>query len=182
MARISRPGLVFECYCKDKCPIEVVHWGIFYFCLSTFGLMKKTTHLLITLIIAGSSYAQKSPVFSTKAGAIKGYDPVAYFKSGDPTQGSEEFSYDWMDATWHFSSEENLELFKENPEAFAPQFGGYCSYAVSQGYTYRVSPEAWKIVDGKLYLNYSQGIKKKWEANQSEFIKLANANWPKVLE
>lgn len=142
----------------------------------------KNVVLLAMLFIGSCAFAQKSQIFTTKGGAIKGYDPVAYFKIGEATPGSKEFSHEWMDATWYFSNEENRALFKENPEAYAPQFGGYCAYAVSQGYTYRVSPEAWKIVDGKLYLNYSQGIKKKWEANQSEFIELANKNWPKVLE
>ena len=128
------------------------------------------------------AFAQKSQIFSTKDGAIKGYDPVAYFKDNKATEGSENFAYEWMDATWYFSDEDNLQTFKEAPETYAPQFGGYCAYAVSQGYTYRTSPEAWKIVDDKLYLNYSQNIKEKWEANQAEYIKLGNGNWPKVLE
>ncbi|MEO1255160.1 MAG: YHS domain-containing (seleno)protein, partial [Bacteroidota bacterium] len=79
-----------------------------------------------------------------------------------------------------FSSQENKDVFKAAPEKYAPQFGGYCAYAVSQGYTYQSSPEAWKIVDGKLYLNYSKSIQKRWEANQSEFIKNAESNWPKI--
>lgn len=134
------------------------------------------------MLILGSALAQKEPVFTTKEGAIKGYDPVAYFKSETAVKGIQVYSFEWNEATWYFSSQENLAAFKEMPEAYAPQFGGYCAYAVSQGYTYRVNPEAWKIVGGKLYLNYSKGIKKKWEANQSEFIKLGNGNWPKVLE
>ncbi|MEP1095411.1 MAG: YHS domain-containing (seleno)protein [Cyclobacteriaceae bacterium] len=142
-------------------------------------------HLILAIaltIIISPSFAQKAQTFSTKDGAIKGYDPVAYFKNQAAVKGSDEYSFEWNEAVWRFSSEENLTAFKENPEEFAPQFGGYCAYAVSQGYTYRVNPEAWKIVDGKLYLNYSQGIKKKWEANQVEFIKKGNTNWPKVLE
>ena len=142
--------------------------------------MKKS--LVVILVLAAFCVSgQKSEVFATKKGAIKGYDPVAYFQ-GEAKEGNENFTFEWKGAEWRFSSKENLNLFKNDPKKYSPQFGGYCAYAVSQGYTYRVDPEAWKIVDGKLYLNYSQGIKKKWETNQSEFISLGEANWPKVLE
>ncbi|MEP5614054.1 MAG: YHS domain-containing (seleno)protein [Cyclobacteriaceae bacterium] len=143
--------------------------------------MKILLALALTISIS-LTFAQKEQTFKTKDGAIKGYDPVAYFKIESAVKGTERYSFEWNEATWYFANEENLNAFKEMPEAYAPQFGGYCAYAVSQGYTYRTNPEAWKIVDGKLYLNYSQGIKKKWEANQVEFIKLGNGNWPRVLE
>jgi YHS domain-containing protein len=136
----------------------------------------------LIFLISTTLHAQKSSVFETSNGAIKGYDPVAYFIDGRAMEGSKEFKYDWKGASWFFSSEENLNTFRVNPGSYAPQYGGYCAYAVSQGYTYRTNPEAWKIVDGKLYLNYSQNIRKKWEANQKEFIKLANENWPNVLK
>lgn len=145
--------------------------------------MKLKFLLLVPFIaLMGFAKAQKDPIFSTSKGAIKGYDPVAYFKEMKAVEGSQEFLFEWKGANWYFSTKENLNAFKEDPEAYAPQYGGYCAYAVSQGYTYRTNPEAWKIVDGKLYLNYSAGIKKKWEANQTEFIQLANGNWPNVLE
>ncbi len=138
--------------------------------------------LSFLLICLGTSLTQKPQIYSTKAGAIKGYDPVAYFKQDQPVKGSEDYSYEWMEATWYFSSKENLDAFKESPEAYAPQYGGYCAYAISQGYTARIEPEAWKIVDGKLYLNYNQQIKKKWEANETEFIESADKNWPGVIK
>ena len=115
----------------------------------------KLQFYLILLFLAVHGFGQKKPIFSNNAGAIKGYDPVAYFVQGEAVEGLETFSFTWMEATWLFSNEENLKAFEEDPEAYAPQFGGYCAYAVSQGYTYRTSPEAWKIVDGKLFLNYS---------------------------
>ena len=139
-----------------------------------------TSILLIAFCFIAS--AQKSPVYVTNDGAIKGYDPVAYFKKGEPVKGSESFSFEWTGVKWLFSSQENLEAFKAGPEQYAPQFGGYCAYAVGNGYTYKSDPKAWKIVDGKLYLNYNKGIQKKWEANQAEFIKKAEKNWPKVIE
>ncbi len=121
-------------------------------------------------------------MYVTKVGAIKGYDPVAYFKEGKAVKGHETYTYKWKDADWHFSTVENMEAFKADPEKYAPQFGGYCAYGVSKGALYKIEPEAWKIVEGKLYLNYSKGIQEKWEENQAEFIKKAEANWPKVIE
>ncbi len=140
-------------------------------------------YLYLSLILVSLfSFAQKDEIYASKKGAIKRYDPVAYFTSGEAVKGNESISLEWNKATWYFSSEGNKDSFKSDPEKYAPQFGGYCAYAVSQGYTYSSSPEAWKIVDGKLYLNYSKGVQKQWEANQSEFIKQAEANWPKVIE
>jgi YHS domain-containing protein len=126
--------------------------------------------------------AQKSPVYATNDGAIKGYDPVAYFEQGEPVKGQESLMYKWDDASWYFSSQENLDTFKADPEKYAPQFGGYCAYAVGNGYTYESSPMAWRIVDGKLYLNYSKGIQKKWEADRDALIKKAEENWPGLVK
>lgn len=144
--------------------------------------MKFNTILTLVFIFSiGSAFGQKSYIYNTKAGAIKGYDPVAYFTKSKPVKGEQAYSFSWKNADWYFSTEENLKLFKADPEKYAPQFGGYCAYAVSQGSTAKIEPEAWSIVDGKLYLNYNQNIKATWEANQADFIKKAEANWPKVL-
>ena len=86
--------------------------------------------------------------------AIRGYDTVAYFAGNGPVKGSEQFTHQWMGATWRFASSENRDRFAAAPESFAPQFGGYCAWAVSNNYTAPIDPAAWKIVDGKLYLNY----------------------------
>ncbi|WP_436514551.1 YHS domain-containing (seleno)protein [Ekhidna sp. To15] len=137
---------------------------------------------ILLLLFSIIAFAQKSPIYTTNDGAIKGYDPVAYFVNAEPVKGKEAYSLKWMEADWYFSSQENLDAFKADPEKYAPQFGGYCAYAVGNGYTYRSDPKAWKIVDNKLYLNYSKGIQKKWEANQTDFIKQGEANWPKVIE
>ncbi len=93
-----------------------------------------------------------------KSVAIKGYDAVAYFRQGAPVKGSPAFKQQWMGATWLFSSAEIRDLFAADPDKYAPRYGGYCAYAVSEGHTASIDPEAWKIVDGKLYLNYSKGI------------------------
>ncbi len=138
-----------------------------------------TTFFLFFCIIA---FAQKSPIYADSDGAIKGYDPVAYFVNAEPVKGKAEYTLKWKEADWYFSSKENLDAFKTAPEKYAPQFGGYCAYGVSKGSLYKIEPEAWKIVDGKLYLNYNKSIQKKWEGNQVEFIKKAEVNWPKVIE
>lgn len=114
--------------------------------------------------------------------AVSGYDPVAYFTQGRPVGGHGDLEHDWNGATWRFSSAENLAAFKANPEAYAPQYGGYCAWAVSQGYTAKSDPDAWRIVDGKLYLNYSKDIQKRWAQDIPGNIAKADMNWPKVLE
>ena len=117
-------------------------------------------------------------VFYTEDGiAIRGTDPVAYFTESKPVKGNPDFSYEWGNTTWHFSSEENKNLFSENPEKYAPQYGGFCAWAVSEGYTAEIDPNAWKIVDDKLYLNYSKGVQKKWEKDIPKHIEKANTNW-----
>jgi YHS domain-containing protein len=114
--------------------------------------------------------------------AVSGYDPVAYFADGKPVEGSGDYEYEWKGATWRFASAENLATFKADPEKYAPQYGGYCAWAVSQGYTASADPDVWRIVDGKLYLNYSKAIQQKWEQDIPGNISKADANWPKVLD
>ncbi len=118
-------------------------------------------------------------IFSSKA--IRGYDPVAYFTQDKAVEGSDEFSFEYNQATWLFSSQQNLDLFKADPTKYAPQYGGYCAYAVSQGSTASIKPELFTIVGGKLYLNYSDSINNKWRANKDNFIVDADKNWPQIL-
>jgi YHS domain-containing protein len=119
------------------------------------------------------------PVYKNGSGlAIRGYDPVAYFDQSRPVKGSPQFSHQWMGATWLFASAQHRDQFAANPERYAPQYGGYCSYAVSQGHTASIDPEAWKIVDGKLHLNYSKGVQARWEKDIPGYIEKANRNWP----
>jgi YHS domain-containing protein len=109
--------------------------------------------------------------------ALSGYDAVAYFSADDAIEGNPQYEYVWNGAKWLFSSAENLEKFRLNPKAYAPQFGGYCAYAVSEGHTANGDPHAWKIVDGKLYLNYNPDVKKMWEAEQDKRIQQGKKNW-----
>ncbi len=135
----------------------------------------------IAAIFAQAAQAGIAPVYAEKGIAIDGTDPVAYFTEGAPVAGSKDVTVDWNGATWRFSSEANRDAFAADPQAYAPQYGGYCAYAVSEGYTASTTPKAWKIVDGKLYLNYSRRIQRKWERDIPERIASADANWPKII-
>ncbi len=140
--------------------------------------------LFLTLALALTfcfSYGQKSYYYQDKDGAIKGYDPVAYFKENKPVKGVQEYSLEWKDVTWFFVNQENMDLFSKNPEKYAPQYGGYCAYSVAQGYTAKIDPTAWKIVDGKLYLNYNESVKRNWEKYQDKYIDKAEENWPGLV-
>ena len=113
--------------------------------------------------------------------AIRGADPVAYFTMGEAMPGLAQYEYEWNDATWRFSSAANMEAFKAEPEAFAPAYGGYCAKAMSEGNVASVDPRAWMIVDGKLYLNYSQAVQDQWVQDIPGNIEKADAMWPSVL-
>jgi len=138
--------------------------------------------VLVTAMISTQAIALDptyTALFSSEA--IKGYDTVAYFTENRPVKGKSEFSTEYNEATWLFSSQENLDLFKEAPEKYAPQYGGYCAYAVSQGSTASIRPELFTIHNGKLYLNYNESINNKWSQNKDNFISDADKNWPELL-
>ena len=132
------------------------------------------------MLIGIASHAQKAEVFSTSSGAIRGYDPVAYFKVGKPVMGDPKISFHWHDADWYFSNQENLNSFKTSPEKYAPQFGGYCAYGVSDNHKAPTDPDAWTIVDDKLYLNYNLNVKTLWSKDRASLIQKANDLWPAV--
>ncbi|MBY8976011.1 YHS domain-containing protein [Rhodobacteraceae bacterium NNCM2] len=113
--------------------------------------------------------------------ALKGYDTVAYFTEGKPVKGSKAHSFEWKGATWLFSSAEHRDMFAANPEQYAPQFGGYCAYAITHDRTAPIDPTVFAIVDGKLYMNLNASVKEKWDAKQPQMIARGNEKWPGVL-
>jgi len=143
-------------------------------------------------ILAGIAFAALGPaaasaregVYTSRFSdvAASGYDVVAYFTDRRPVEGSREFTAGHDGATWRFASAANRDAFEADPSRYAPQYGGYCAWAVSQGYTASTVPEAWKIVDDKLYLNYSKGVQARWETDIPGHIAKADTNWPEVLE
>jgi YHS domain-containing protein len=114
--------------------------------------------------------------------AINGYDTVAYFTVGKPVKGLDSYTTDWMGAKWKFASPGNLELFKASPEKYAPQYGGYCAYGVTQGYLVKVEPEQFTVRDGKLYLNYDADVQAKWSKDAAGYIKDADAKFTGLLK
>jgi YHS domain-containing protein len=142
--------------------------------------MQKIAFTILLTALSLAVMAQKPEVFSTKDGAIRGYDPVSYFTDSVPTKGSAEFVADYKGAKWHFASSKNLALFNSNPEKYTPQFGGYCAFGMSRGYKAETQPDAWTIVDDKLYLNYNVKVREEWNKKQAELISKAAANWVTV--
>jgi hypothetical protein len=138
-----------------------------------------TAVLCMLAAVPGTAGSLADPVNKEGSGvAIKGYDPVAYFTQGKPVKGSPSFVHQWMGATWWFASAEDRDQFAGHPQMYVPQYGGYCAYGVSQGHAVSIDPEAWKIVDGKLYLNYSRDVQKKWLQAIPQYIQEADRNWP----
>lgn len=114
--------------------------------------------------------------------AILGYDPVAYFTVGKPVKGQDAFSYDWMGAKWKFASQAHLDLFKANPKQYAPQYGGYCAYGVAQDNLVSIEPDKFKVLDGKLYLNYNADVQSTWLKDPAGYVKQADAKFDSLLK
>ncbi len=139
--------------------------------------------LAASALFSGAALA-KDPVYTARFSslAVDGYDPVAYFTEGKPVKGAREFSTEYSGAQWRFASADNLAAFQDDPQAYAPQYGGYCAWAVAQNYTAPGDPMNWKIVDGKLYLNYNDEIQERWAQDIPGFIAAGDKNWPAVLK
>jgi YHS domain-containing protein len=140
--------------------------------------------MLLTVLLSGfPSFAMGTPpspvaaVNTTDGVALKGYDPVAYFVSGQPTPGVEPHTYDWKGVTYRFASNDNLELFKADPEKYLPQYGGYCAYAMSINRIADIDPDRWAIIEGKLYLNNNFFAHTLWSVNKSGNIVSGNKHW-----
>jgi hypothetical protein len=132
--------------------------------------------------LAPSAIAAEQIVHVQGGLALSGYDPVAYHIDGRPRRGSLDNETEWMGARWRFASQENLAAFLADPERYAPAYGGYCAYAVSQGSLQPGDPRIWRIVDGKLYLNLSPSTMSKWEADIPGSLARADQNWPDLTD
>jgi YHS domain-containing protein len=151
--------------------------------------MKLVNFALVLVAIAAAAVTfdevsageKVAPINADKRGvALHGYDPVTYIEKQAPEKGAEQFSYNWQGATWMFVSAENRKNFAKSPESFAPQFGGYCAKAVSENHIADVDPLAYKIVNGKLYLNYDAKVQKVWEQDIPGRIANAEKYWPNL--
>ena len=114
--------------------------------------------------------------------AIRGYDPVAYFKQQAAAPGDPAITAEHDGATYRFSTEENRETFLSDPARYAPAYGGYCAYGMAKGYKAKIEPDAFTIVNDRLYLNYDQTVRALWQQDVSGYVDSADANWPKVSQ
>ncbi|WP_417688957.1 YHS domain-containing (seleno)protein [Roseibium sp.] len=133
--------------------------------------------ILAASCLALPAQADEITTFVKNDAAIGGTDPVAYFTQGKPVKGSDEFTAVYDDVTWKFSSAENRDKFQADPVKYAPQYGGFCAFGASKGFKVPVIPDAWKIVDGKLYLNNSKSVQARFEADTKGIIHDATLNW-----
>jgi YHS domain-containing protein len=140
--------------------------------------MKLISLVLFSILIPSLSIGQNVNFYNNNDGvAIKGFDPVAYFQENKAVEGNNTINYKWSGSIWKFTSEENLEKFKKQPERYAPQYGGFCAYGASENHLSPTDPEAFTIVDNKLYLNYSKKVKELWIKNTEQRILKANEYW-----
>ncbi|PYE87270.1 YHS domain-containing (seleno)protein [Phyllobacterium leguminum] len=135
---------------------------------------------VVALTLSSVSTAFAAEIFTTNGVAINGYDPVAYFTDHKPVKGSDKYSATYQGATFRFVSAAHRDAFSANPGHFAPQYGGYCAFGAAQGYKASTEPQAFTVVDNKLYLNYNDSVLKTWKQDVSGYIKKADANWGKV--
>lgn len=142
---------------------------------TTYGIL---ISISFVLLLAGfSGIAAGTSEVGVVDVAIKGYDTVAYFKDGKALKGSESFTFPWHGMTWYFLSKENRDLFAGSPEQYAPQYDGWCAWAMTEARKAITDPEVWKIVNGKLYLNCSKEAYEKWSRDIPGNIKKADSNW-----
>jgi hypothetical protein len=149
--------------------------------LRALALRLLLVSLCLGATLAPTRASAADEIFATADGAIRGYDPVAYHTENKPVRGLSTITTQWNGATWRFASKANRERFVADPARYAPRYGGFCAYGTSQGYKVSTNPEAFAIVDGRLYLNYSKPVQFTWNLDRPGYILKANHNW-KALE
>ncbi len=139
--------------------------------------------LLFSLVaLAACTSIEKKPIFADDNGALRGYDPVSYFDLEQAVKGNREISHEYAGAIFYFTSQANQRRFIDNPAEFLPQYGGYCAYGMSRNFVVSSDPTAFNLVDGKLYLNYSHGVRTTWLKDVRGNIEKADANWTEKLD
>jgi YHS domain-containing protein len=139
------------------------------------GLLMSLSFVLLLTGFGETAFGQ-SPAEDV---AIKGYDTVAYFTAGKALKGNNSFTFQWHGMTWYFLTKENRDLFTTSPEKYAPQYDGYCAWAMTEARKAKTDPEVWAIIDGKLYLNCSRTAYEKWSRDIPGNIKKGDINWLK---
>lgn len=139
--------------------------------------------VLATMALPGATWGGDEPIYTGyfSSTAAEGYDVTTYFSEAQPIKGDKAFSTEYQDADWYFANQENLDKFTQDPQKYAPQYGGYCAWAVSHGSTARGDPLLWTIHEDKLYLNYNKSLNGRWRSDKENLIVKADKNWPSVL-
>jgi len=141
------------------------------------NILVRSFVVVMLSVFAMASFAASKPLFVKNGAVIKGYDTVAYFTQGKAVKGDKAITATYLGETWRFSSQENKELFVADPAAYAPQYGGYCAFAMANDNIAPIDPEAFTIVDGKLYLNYSKKVRTRWQKDTAGYIADADGFW-----
>lgn len=145
--------------------------------MKDLAMLPRRSLLGLLLLAPTTGFAR---IFAERGVALRGTDVVGYFTEGRVVRGQAQHAAEWGGVRWHFANAENRARFLAEPSAFAPAYGGFCAWAVSQGYTAPTDPAAWRIVDGRLFLNYDQNIQRRWERDIPGFIALGDTNWPRL--
>lgn len=156
------------------------------FCLhpSEVPLVLRQTLVALALLFAFAPLSARAemPIFSARDGvALDGYDVVAFFEGHGAVSGRQEFALMWKGVVWRFVSSGNQARFEANPRAYAPVFGGYCAYAMSQGYLAPGDPRLWRIDNGELFLLNNASVQAIWQDESPQLLQAARGNWPAVL-
>jgi hypothetical protein len=145
--------------------------------------MKKVLGFLAaTVFIFCSSFTFAGEQYTKRGYAVSGYDTVAYFTIGEPAKGDKNISAEWNNATWLFSSEENKQVFLANPEKYTPAYDGHCAFAAGIGRKASARPDLWKILDGRLFLNFNKAANTRWLENPKDYIKDGDENWKELSQ
>jgi YHS domain-containing protein len=135
------------------------------------------TAAMLTVVI---SAVQAGDFYEKDGVAIKGYDPVAYFSDHKAVKGSPEYHAEHKGSVFHFASQTNRDIFLADPGKYIPQYNGFCAFGTASGYKAAIDPKAFTVVNGKLYINYNEDVRKQWSADIPGFITKADKNWPQV--
>lgn len=141
-----------------------------------------TMAMAVFLLSAPGETRAESPIFSARDGiALGGYDVVAFFEQQRAIAGDQDHALMWKGVVWHFVSAQNQSRFEANPRAYAPVFGGYCAYAMSQGYLAPGDPQLWLVEEGQLYLLNNSSVHRVWQQERGDLLAQAQGHWPAVL-
>ena len=140
-----------------------------------------TVALSLAALVTASTkaFAQTINRFSLSSDghALKGFDTTAYLQNGAPQDGTDAATVEWKGATWRFATQSDADLFRAKPDAYAPQFGGYCTRAMSIKREVPGDPEVWRLHNGKLYVFFASHGGTLFDGQEDEMIALAQAHW-----